>query len=157
MEQNQTLQMERVWRFICNKIRERSEQFHRHVDGRNWRRVGQQQQRHQTDNGREKKEHWWLQVSFLSITRRVPISINIGIFRFSAKQQHYTFNKVTKSTMKCQETVNFQAATGRVLVGLLARGTPYSLLKVSSFQARYLVSYWNGWLRSYLRTTTVGP
>ena len=43
---------------------ERSGQFYRHVDGRNWRRVDQQQQGHQTDIGREEKEHWWLQVSF---------------------------------------------------------------------------------------------
>ena len=35
----------------------------------------------------------------------------------------------------------------------LNQGTPYSLLKVYSFQARYFLSNLNGWCRSYLRST----
>ena len=36
---------------------------------------------------------------------------------------------------------------------ILTRGTSYSLIKVSSFQMRYLLSNLNGGFRSYLRTT----
>ena len=40
-----------------------------------------------------------------------------------------------------------------LLQHILTRGTPYYLIKVSSFQMRYLLSNLNGGFRSYLRTT----
>ena len=73
--------------------------------------------------------------------------------------QHFYVEKYSKMAQFCEKKQNVCAQLiifspkGSFSSSSLTRGTPYSLIKVSSFQVRYLLSNLNGWFSSYLWTT----